>query len=378
MGREAFVMIRTNGIFDMKYCDLKLLPDHRKEQLHDAIDSVLQSGWYLRGEATKRFERHYARYIGTRYCVGCGNGLDALWLILRAYKEMGVINEGDEVIVPANTYIASLLAITENRLVPVLVEPNLETLQIDESQIEKAITRRTRAVMIVHLYGSCAYSKRIAEICKKYELKLVEDNAQAHGCEWNGIKTGALGDAAGHSFYPTKNLGALGDAGAVTTNDEQLAEIVRELGNYGSSQKYLFERCGRNSRIDEIQAAVLDVKLSWLDSDNQSRRNIANIYDKLINNPLIRTAKMSSRAVYHIYPLFCEKRNELQTYLKEHDVETVIHYPIPPHLQKCYHALKRSFPITELIHQQELSLPCYPMMKEKEADHIARLLNDFC
>lgn len=345
---------------------------YQKELEAKALE-VLRSGWYVLGPEVESFEREFAEYTGAGYCVGLASGLDALWL---AFRVLG-IGSGDEVIVPANTYIASLLAITENRLVPVLVEPNLETLQIDESQIEKALTRRTRAVMIVHLYGSCAYSKRIAEICKKYELKLVEDNAQAHGCEWNGIKTGALGDAAGHSFYPTKNLGALGDAGAVTTNDEQLAEIIRELGNYGSSQKYLFERCGRNSRIDEIQAAVLDVKLSWLDSDNQSRRNIANIYDKLINNPLIRTAKMSSRAVYHIYPLFCEKRNELQTYLKEHDVETVIHYPVPPHLQKCYPALKRSFPITELIHQQELSLPCYPMMKEKEADHIARLLNDF-
>src|SRR5574344_330803 len=361
----------------IKYLELEKITALHAAEIHKTVDKVVDRGWYLQGEENKKFESDYAVFIGSKYCIGCANGFDALTLIFRSYIEMGVLQQGDEVIVPANTYIASILPITENGLVPVLVEPRLDTLQIDDAQIEEHITKKTRAIVIVHLYGRCAYTSRISEICREHHLKLIEDNAQAHGCKFGDRRTGSLGDAAGHSFYPTKNLGALGDAGAVTTNDEQLAEIIRELGNYGSSQKYLFERCGRNSRIDEIQAAVLDVKLSWLDSDNQSRRNIANIYDKQINNPLIRTAKMSSRAVYHIYPLFCEKRNELQTYLKEHDVETVIHYPVPPHLQKCYPALKRSFPITELIHQQELSLPCYPMMKEKEADHIARLVNDF-
>ena len=259
----------------IKYLDLKQVNAPYEEEMRQAIDNVLQRGWYLKGEATRLFEEHYAAYIGTGYCVGCGNGLDALTLILRAYKEMGVLHDGDEVIAPANTYIASILAITENGLKPVLVEPDIHTLQIDETLIEEAITERTKAMMIVHLYGRCAYTERIGEICRKYHLKLIEDNAQGHGCRYGKKRTGALGDAAGHSFYPTKNLGALGDAGAVTTDDAQLAEVISALGNYGSRQKYVFDYQGRNSRIDETQAPVLDVKLKYLEGANAKRKEIA-------------------------------------------------------------------------------------------------------
>ena len=253
------------------YLPLHQINDLYDTELREAISRVLDSGWYLKGEATQRFEEAYAEYIGTRHCIGCGNGLDALTLILRGYIELGVMQPGDEVIVPANTYIASILAITECGLKPVLVEPALDTLQIDDSKIEQAITPRTRAIMIVHLYGRCAYTSRIGDICQKHHLKLIEDNAQAHGCTFEGRKTGSLGDAAGHSFYPGKNLGALGDAGAVTTNDDELAAVVRALGNYGSHQKYVHDYKGRNSRIDELQAAMLIAKLPYLDAANQHR-----------------------------------------------------------------------------------------------------------
>ena len=252
----------------ISYLDLRQVNARYDDEIRNAVSRVLDSGWYLRGEATRRFEQHYADYIGTRYCVGCANGLDALTLIFRAYIDMGVMKEGDEVIVPANTYIASILSITENRLQPILVEPDPETLQIDERLIEQAVTARTRAVMIVHLYGRCAYTDRIGDICRRHHLKLIEDNAQAHGCRFKDKLTGSLGDAAAHSFYPTKNLGALGDAGAITTNDETLARLIAALGNYGSAQRYIFDHVGRNSRMDEIQAAVLDVKLRHLEEAN--------------------------------------------------------------------------------------------------------------
>ena len=312
------------------------LPLHQINALHDAeireaISRVLDSGWYLKGEATRQFEAHYAEYIGTKYCIGCGNGLDALSLILRGYIELGVMQEGDEVIVPANTYIASILAITQNRLKPVLVEPSLDTLQIDDTLIAQAITPRTRALMIVHLYGRCAYTDRIGEICRQHGLKLIEDNAQAHGCIFEGRKTGSLGDAAGHSFYPGKNLGALGDAGAVTTNDSQLADVIRALGNYGSHQKYVHDYQGRNSRIDELQAAMLDVKLKYLDAENHRRKEIAALYINKVENPLIRIPQSDRDCVWHIFPIFCQNRDQLQQYLAENGVETQIHYPIPPH-----------------------------------------------
>ena len=358
----------------IKYLDLKAV----NAPYEHAADEVLRSGWYLKGEATKQFEGHYAEYIGTKYCIGCGNGLDALTLIFRAYIELGVMTPGDEVIVPANTYIASILAVTECGLKPVLIEPDIHTLQIDDTLIEAAVTPRSRAVMIVHLYGFCAYADRIGEICKKHGLKLIEDNAQAHGCRFIDRSTGSLGDAAGHSFYPTKNLGAFGDAGAVTTNDEELATVIRALGNYGSHRKYVFDYQGRNSRIDELQAAILDAKLPHLDVDNQRRRTIADIYLSQVHNSLIRLPQASPTAVWHIFPVLCVRRDELQQYLLDHGVESQIHYPIPPHKQKCYADWNNlSLPITEQIHAQELSIPCNPAMTKEEADVIVDLLNQF-
>lgn len=360
------------------------LPLLRINNLHDqelraAVTRVLDSGWYLKGDATRQFEAHYAEYIGTRYCIGCGNGLDALKLILQAYIEMGVMQQGDEVIVPANTYIASILAITACGLTPVLVEPDINTFQIDDTKIEAAITARTRAIMIVHLYGRCAYTDKIGDICRQHGLKLIEDNAQAHGCMFDDRRTGSFGNAAAHSFYPGKNLGALGDAGAITTDDEELASVVRSLGNYGSSNKYVHDYQGCNSRIDELQAAMLDVKLRYLDEENNRRKEIAALYISKVTNSLIRMPKCDDRdCVWHIFPVLCEHRDRLQQYLKDNGVETQIHYPIPPHKQHCYSDWNHlSFLITEQIHAQELSIPCHQAMTKKEVDEIINLLNSF-
>ena len=363
----------------IKYLDLKRINDCHDMELRQAIDEVLQSGWYLKGEATHRFEQHYADFIGTKFCIGCANGLDALTLIFRAYKEMGIMKDGDEVIVPANTFIASILAITDNNLVPVMVEPDIKTLEIDDRLIEQAITTRTRAIMIVHLYGRCAYTDKIGELCKRYNLRLIEDNAQAHGCTFGNRKTGSLGDAAGHSFYPGKNLGALGDAGAVTTNVEELARVIAALGNYGSHQKYVHDYAGRNSRIDELQAAILDVKLKFLDTENQRRKQIASIYINKVKNPLIYIPQSERDCVWHIFPVFCERRDELKQYLGSHGVETQIHYPIPPHMQHCYSRWNSiSLPVTERLSREELSLPCHQMMTDKDAEMIAEIINLFC
>lgn len=361
------------------YLPLKRITAMHGDEIHETIRRIVDSGWYLRGEATARFEEEYARYIGTKYCIGVANGLDALTLLVRAYIEIGVLEEGDEVIVPANTYIATILSITENRLVPVLVEPRIDTFQIDDSLIEQAITPRTRAIMLVHLYGRCAYTERIAAICRQHHLLLLEDNAQAHGCTF-GIhhkRTGSLGHAAAHSFYPGKNLGALGDAGAVTTDDEQLASVLRSIANYGSSRKYVFDYQGRNSRIDEIQAAVLSVKLKCLDDDNARRQAIANYYIDHVSNSLVRLPEKSG-SVYHIFPVLCGRRDALQQYLEVNGVGTVIHYPIPPHKQACYenwHAL--CMPVTEQIHAQELSIPCHQAMTDDEVETVAELINRF-
>ncbi len=360
------------------YLPLQRITAMHAAEIHEAVSCVIDGGWYLKGEVTQQFENDYARYIGTRHCIGVANGLDALTLILRAYMEMGQLCDGDEVIVPANTFIASILAITENRLKPVLVEPCLDTFLIDDSLIEQAITPRTKAIMIVHLYGRCAYTERIGALCEKYHLKLIEDNAQAHGCLYDTqAKTGSLGSASGHSFYPGKNLGALGDAGAVTTNDDELAAAVRSIANYGSSKKYEFDYVGRNSRIDEIQAAVLSVKLKYLDSDNARRQEIANYYIDHISNPLVRLPERSE-SVYHIFPVLTERRDDLQQFLTEKGVGTVIHYPIAPHQQRCYaHWNHAPLPITERIHSQELSLPCHQAMTDEEVMEIVRLMNEF-
>ena len=353
------------------------------DEINAAVTRVVNSGWYLQGEENKRFEENYAKFIGTKHCIGCANGLDALIWIFRAYIELGVMQPGDEVIVPANTYIATILSITENGLKPVLVEPKLNTLEIDDDKIEERITDKTKAVCIVHLYGRNAYTDKIGALCKKYNLKLIEDNAQAHGCKYtDGRTTGPIGDAAGHSFYPGKNLGALGDGGAVTTNDDALAEAVRTLANYGSSKKYVFKYTGRNSRLDEIQAAVLDVKLKYLVEDNAHRKQVANYYYDHINNPLITLPDRlpDEQNAYHLFPILVAngKRDALHDYLEKNGVGTVIHYPIAPHKQECYKEWNpMSFPITERIANEELSLPIGPSIKLEEVAQVVTLINNF-
>ena len=356
-------------------------------EIEEAVCRVVRGGWYLQGEENDRFETHYANYIGTKYCIGCANGLDALVWIFRAYVEMGFMQPGDEVIVPANTFIATFLAITENGLVPVPVEPKASTMLMDDAAIEAHITERTRAIVIVHLYGRNAYTDRIGALCRKYGLKLVEDNAQAHGCRTaDGKVTGGLGDAAGHSFYPGKNLGALGDGGAVTTDDPDLAAAVRALANYGSQRKYVFKYSGRNSRLDEIQAAVLDVKLKFLDKDNAHRQEIAALYYSHLNNPLVSLPERlpDAQNVYHLFPILVGhgRRDALQAFLAGNGVGTVIHYPIPPHAQECY--AKESWntplltlPVTERLATEELSLPIGPAISREEAMEVVRLVNAF-
>ena len=514
------------------FLSLKDVTALHEDEIRQAVDRVTRSGWYLLGNEVRSFEENYASYIGTRYAIGCANGLDALKLIFRAYIELGVMSPGDEVVVPANTYIATILSITENGLVPVLVEPKLNTLQIDDDLIEQHITPRTKAVCIVHLYGRCAFTDKIADICKRHNLKLVEDNAQAHGAsplqtsprrggfshcntdhssfkgdfdyrntanpymydllkdyscehrkkpteaesiawdilrsqqfgckfrrqhiigeyivdfvclekqlvieidgeyhntyeqqindvertEWlnsqgyevvricnaeitanpesfifkvrnklnslptgegrgGALRTGSLGDAAAHSFYPGKNLGALGDGGAVTTNDDDLAEAIRALANYGSQKKYVFKYCGLNSRLDEIQAAVLNVKLRYLDEDNDLRRNIARYYYDNLPQEILPDLLPDESNVYHLFPILYKERDALQQYLNEHDVETLIHYPIPPHKQECYREWNsRSYPVTERIASEELSLPIGPAMAHSDAQYVCEVVNEF-
>ena len=366
------------------FLSLKEVTGLHEAEIQEAVKRVVENGWYLQGAENERFEGDYASFIGSKFCVGCANGLDALIWIFRAYIELGVMAPGDEVIVPANTYIATILAITENGLKPVLVDARADTLEIDDALIESAITPRTRAICIVHLYGRCAYTDRIGALCSKYGLKLIEDNAQAHGCfTADGRRTGSIGDAAGHSFYPGKNLGALGDGGAVTTNDPDLAAAVRTLANYGSSAKYVFKYTGRNSRLDEIQAAVLDVKLKHLDADNEHRKAVAAMYYDGIKNPQISLPERlpDAQNVYHLFPILCSKRDELQAYLKENGVETLIHYPIPPHKQECYASapwnIGLQLPVTEQIAAQELSLPIGPAIKPEDVSYIIEVINSF-
>lgn len=360
--------------------DLQAITMMRGDEYKAAVNRVIESGWFLQGQENKQFEAHYAQYIGTKHCIAVANGLDALCLLIRGYKELGKLKEGDEVLVPANTYIATILSITKNNLVPVLVEPSWDHLEVDIDKLEEAITPRTKAVMIVHLYGRIAYNDKLGEICRKHGLLLMEDCAQSHGCAWKGVKTGALGHAAAHSFYPGKNLGAFGDAGAVTTSDDELATVIRALANYGSPQKYIFKYVGMNSRMSELDAAVLDVKLRYLDADNRKRQVLAAYYYANIQNPLITLPRHipDENNVYHQFPVFCERRDALQAYLKEQGIQTLIHYPIPPHQQECYKEWnKRSYPITEKIHQQELSIPMNQVLSEDDACEVVNVLNSF-
>ncbi len=342
---------------------------------------VFRSGWYLMGKEVENFENNLAKYIGAQHAIGVANGLDALRLIFRAYIEMGIMKAGDEVLVPANTYIASILALSDNGLVPVFVEPDLNTYNIDLSKIEEKITDRTKAILIVHLYGRVVFSEELYALSEKYNLKIVEDNAQAIGALWKDKKTGNLGDAAGFSFYPGKNLGALGDGGAITTNNEELAATIRALANYGSNQKYINIYKGLNSRLDEIQAAILDVKLPHIDVENASRRKVALQYNAKIKNPKLTLPEIpenNAEHVWHLYVIRCVDRNELQSYLTENGIQTIIHYPIPPHRQKAYKEMNHlSFPISEQIHEEVLSLPISSILTEQEVVRVIELLNKF-
>ncbi|NIF05479.1 DegT/DnrJ/EryC1/StrS family aminotransferase [Chryseobacterium sp. Tr-659] len=365
----------------IKFLDLQKINLKHQEEIEAKLLQVFQSGWYLMGKELNSFEQNLASYIGTHHAIGVANGLDALRLILRAYIEMGIMNTSDEVIVPSNTYIASILAISDNGLVPVLVEPEITTYNINISKIEEKITSKTKAILIVHLYGRAVFSQELKNLAQKYNLKIIEDNAQAIGGEWNGIKTGNLGDAAGFSFYPGKNLGALGDAGAITTNDEELAKTIRALANYGSNKKYVNIYQGLNSRLDEIQAAILEIKLKYIDEENEIRREVARRYISEISNPKIilpENPENESEHVWHIFLIRTEKREELQTYLTENSIQTLIHYPIPPHKQEAYKEWNtQSFPISEKIHQEVLSLPISPVMEAEEVTKIIELLNKF-
>ncbi len=370
----------------IKFLDLQKINLQYGEEIEARLVKTFRSGWYLLGEEVKLFEKNLATYIGAKHAIGVANGLDALRLILNAYIKTGVMQEGDEVIVPANTYIASVLAITDNNLVPVFVEPDSNDYNIDISKIEAALSPKTKAVMIVHLYGQAVFSEELQAIANKHNLKIIEDNAQAIGAEWNGKKTGNLGDAAGFSFYPGKNLGALGDAGAVTTNDDALAAAIRALANYGSDEKYVNKYKGLNSRLDEIQAAVLDVKLQYIDKDNNRRKEIAQYYIDNIKAegvilPAITDGKPASESAVHVWHLFVirtQNRDSLQKYLAENGIQTLIHYPIPPHRQHAYKEYSHlSFPITERIHEEVLSLPISPVMTNEEVQKVVDTLNAY-
>jgi dTDP-4-amino-4,6-dideoxygalactose transaminase len=368
----------------IKFLDLQKINAQYADELKQVASEVIDSGWYLQGERVKQFEADLANYIGVKHAIGVANGLDALRLILKAYIEMGLMQEGDEIIVPANTYIATILAITDNRLKPVLIEPDINTYNLDISLIKQHITPRTRAIMVVHLYGQVCWSEELESIAKKQNLKIIEDNAQALGALWNGKRSGSLGDAAGISFYPGKNLGALGDAGAVTTNDNELADIVRALGNYGSKQKYVNEFQGLNSRLDEIQAAFLNIKLKYLDAENQHRREIAQYYVKNIKHPAIilpvaNIKQLSANShVFHIFVIRTANRDQLQQYLDDNGIKTIIHYPIPPHKQLAYKDCnKMNLPITERVHKEVLSLPISQVINFSEIEHIVKIINNY-
>lgn len=360
----------------IKFLDLHKINERFRKDFDKRIKDVLDSGWYIHGAQDEVFEKNFAKFCGVKHAIGCANGLDALNLIIRAYG----FTAGDEIIVPANTYIASILAISENNCTPVLVEPSLDTYNINPDLIEEKITPKTKAIMVVHLYGQAVQMDKIWEIAKKYNLKIIEDSAQAHGAIYKGRRTGNLGDASGFSFYPGKNLGCLGDGGVVTTNDDELAKKIRAIANYGSDYKYHHIYKGINSRLDEIQAALMDVKLPYLDKDNARRREISKMYRDGIKNPDIILPKVYDEEahVWHIFAILTKRRDELQKYLEENGVQTNIHYPTPPHKQGAYKEWeKESYPISEKIHSMELSLPMSPVLEDDEVKKVIKLLNDW-
>jgi len=360
------------------FLDLKGINAQYRKELIEACTKVIDSGWYVQGSEHKAFEGEFAAYCDTKHAIGVANGLDALILILRAYKEMGVLNDGDEVIVPSNTYIASILAISENALVPVLVEPNIETYVLDEKKIEEKIISRTKAILPVHLYGQTCEMDAINAIAKKHNLKVIEDSAQSHGAYYKEKRSGNLGDASGFSFYPGKNLGALGDGGIVTTNDEELAQTIRALGNYGSHKKYENLYKGTNSRLDELQAAMLRVKLKYLDREIENRKVIANYYLENINNNNIILPTIITDSVWHVFVIRTDRREQLQKYLLENGIQTLIHYPMPPHKQSAYSEWKeQSFPISEQIHDEVLSLPISGVQSLEDTKKIVSIINEY-
>lgn len=365
----------------IKFLDLQKINLSHQEEIEERLLKTFRSGWYLQGSELKQFEENLSKYIGTQYAIGVANGLDALRLIFRGYIELGFMKEGDEILVPSNTYIASILAISDNGLVPVLVEPSDVDFNIDINKIESKITEKTKGILIVHLYGRVVFSEKLKVIAEKHNLKIIEDNAQAIGAKWNGLRTGNLGDASGFSFYPGKNLGALGDAGAITTNDEQLAAAIRAVANYGSNKKYVNIYKGLNSRLDEIQAAVLDVKLKYIDDENNIRRDIAKRYIAEINNSKITIPQMpedDAEHVWHVFVVRTENRDHLQAYLEANGVQTIIHYPTPPHKQEAYKEWNDlSFPISEKMHQEVLSLPISPVMEADELNAVIKIINQY-
>ena len=364
----------------ISFLDLKSINQQYAVELKEAIARVIDSGWYILGEEVSAFEGEFAKSCGAKFCIGVANGLDALTLVLRAWIEQGELREGDEVIVPANTYIASILAITENRLKPVLIEPDLMTFNLDPDLIEEHITPRTKAILPVHLYGQVTAMSKILAIAKEHNLKVLEDCAQAHGACYRGRCVGSLGDAAGFSFYPGKNLGALGDGGAITTSDPKLAETLRALRNYGSQEKYKNIYQGVNSRLDEMQAAMLRVKLRYLDDEIEARRKVAEYYSQHIDNRFVQSPNVLQREghVWHLYVVRTEKRERLADFLLQHDIQSVIHYPIPPHKQAAYFGFSHlSLPVTESLHQEVLSLPMSPVLSDREARQVVDCLNSF-
>jgi dTDP-4-amino-4,6-dideoxygalactose transaminase len=362
------------------FLNLKDMNAPYRQELIDAITEVVDSGHYILGSKVTAFEDEFSKYCSTKHAIGTGNGLDALTLIIRSYKEMGVFREQDEILVPANTYIASILSITENRLKPVLVEPEINTYNIDVNLLEKHITDKTKAILVVHLYGQVGYSEKMQSIADAHNLKIIEDCAQAQGASYKGRKTGSLGDAGGFSFYPSKNLGALGDAGGVTTNDTQLSEVIRALRNYGSHKKYYNQYQGVNSRLDEIEAAVLLVKLKYLDESNVTRKKTARQYLDGIKNPklILPKAEIGASHVWHLFVVRTNERDHFQRYLSDNGIETLIHYPVPPHKQKAYADWdSRSYPISEDIHATVISLPLHPAMKKQDVDYVIETCNGY-